>query len=215
MREQIAPRAWIRVAWITGLTSVACYFGAAFLPLPDVWGLLLAFAFGPLLSVSFLGLYHYFAGHRDGPLTQVACLMGIIAGTMVTVMLVVQVGNNMVRIETLTAADTDSAREAAHLAWTAVNQVQYLIDVVWDIFICSATALLGIVMWSHPRFGKIWGGLGILAGLSLLVLNLQTFPIPPAHAGSVDLGPVVALWMSAVFIRMIFLSPDRNEGEPS
>ena len=205
MTEKITTHTWIRLAWITGLTSVACYFGAAFLPLPDVLGLLLAFAFGPLLSVSFLGLYRYFSEHRDGPLLQVACLMGIIAGTMVTMMLVVQVGNNMVRAETLAAADSDSAREAAHLAWRAVDRVQYLVDVVWDIFICSATALLGIVMWSHPRFGKIWGGLGTLAGLTLLALNLQTFPIPPANAGSVDLGPVVALWMSAVFIRMIVL----------
>ena len=205
MTEKITTHTWIRLAWITGLTSVACYFGAAFLPLPDVWGLLLVCAFGPLLSVSFLGLYRYFSEHRDGPLLQVACLMGIIAGTMVTIMLIVQVGNNMVRVETLAAADSDSAREAVNLAWRAVNRVQYLVDVVWDIFICSATMLLGMVMWSHPRFGKIWGGLGTLAGLALLVLNLQTFPTPPAYAGSVDLGPLVALWMSAVFIRMIFL----------
>jgi hypothetical protein len=205
MTDQIATHTWVRLAWITGLASVTCYFGAAFLPLPDVVGLLLAFAFGPLLSVSFLGLYRYLSGHREGPLLQVACLMGIIAGTMVTLMLVVQVGNNMVRVETLAAAESDSAREAAQLAWRAVNRVQYLIDVVWDIFICSATMLLGLVLWSHPHFGKIWGGLGTLAGLALLVLNLQTFPTAPAYAGSVDLGPVVALWVAAVFIRMIFL----------
>jgi len=193
------------MAWVTGLTSIACYFGAAFLPLPDVLTRLLAFAFGPLLSVSFLALYRYLATHRDNPVLQVACLMGIIAGVMVTTMLVVQVGNNMVRTESLAAADSDLAREAARQAWTAVNRVQYLVDVVWDIFICAATMLLGIYLWGHPRFGKIWGGLGTLAGFLLLVLNLQTFPTAPAYAGSVDLGPVVALWMSAVFVRMIFL----------
>jgi hypothetical protein len=205
MTEPAAASTWRRMAWITGLMSIACYFGAVFLPLPDVLTRLLAFAFGPLLSVSFLALYRYLATHRDSPVLQVACLMGIIAGVMVTTMLVVQVGNNMVRTESLAAADSDMAREAARQAWTAVNRVQYLIDVVWDIFICAATMLLGIYLWMHPRFGRIWGGLGTLAGLLLLVLNLQTFPTAPAYAGSVDLGPVVALWMSAVYIRMIFL----------
>jgi hypothetical protein len=205
MTEQTAPKTWSRMAWVTGLASVACYFGAAFLPLPAVLARLLAFAFGPLLSISFLGLYRYLSTHRDSPVLQAACLMGIIAGAMVTLMLVVQVGNNMVRTETLAAADSDLAKEAARQAWRAVNRVQYLIDVVWDIFICAATMLLGMHLWAHPRFGKIWGSLGAFAGFMLLVLNLQTFPTGPAYAGSVDLGPVVAIWVSAVFIRMIFL----------
>jgi hypothetical protein len=205
MTESIDPRTWIRLAWVTGLASIACYFGAAFIPLPDVFIRLMAFAFGPLLSVSFLGLYRYLAAHRDGPLLQVACLMGIIAGVMVTIMLVVQVGNNMVRAEALAEADSDAAREAVRVAWSAVNRVQYLVDVVWDLFICAATMLLGIVLWSHPRFGKIWGALGALSGSLLLILNLQAFPMPPADAGSVDLGPLVAVWMTAVFIRMILL----------
>jgi hypothetical protein len=41
--------------------------------------------------------------------------------------------------------------------------------------------------------------------LGLLVLNLQTFPEAPAYAGSIDLGPFVALWMLAVFIRTSFI----------
>jgi hypothetical protein len=36
---------------------------------------------------------------RDGAVLQIACLFGIIAGVRVTTMLVVQVGNNMVRAE--------------------------------------------------------------------------------------------------------------------
>ena len=195
-------KSWIRVTWMSGTASVACYFLAAFLPLPDSLVRLLAFAFGPLLSIAFLGLYHCLSDHRRGPTVKIASLFGIIAGVLVTSMLVVQVGNNMVRVDLLATAEDQAARDAIDTAWRAVNRVQYLLDVVWDIFICVATMLLAIVLGSHPRFGRSWGAVGFISGLLLLVFNLQTFPEAPAEAGSVDLGPVVALWMLAVFIRI-------------
>jgi hypothetical protein len=133
-----------------------CYFGAAFLPIPDVFARLLAFAFGPLLSISFLGMYRFMANHHDGPVLQIACLLGIIAGVMVTSMLVVQIGNNMVRSDLLSSAETEAVRESIKLAGGAVNRVQYLQDVVGDIFICVATLLRGISMVTHPKFGKVW-----------------------------------------------------------
>ncbi|NIO28618.1 MAG: hypothetical protein GTO29_08705 [Candidatus Latescibacteria bacterium] len=206
MDRQISPStAWVRLASITGLASILCYFAAAFLPLPDMLARLLVFAFGPLLCVAFLGLYRYMSVDSDGPVLQVACLFGILAGVLVTTMLVVQVGNNMAQSDMLAAADSDTAKEAIRTAGRAVNRVQYLLDVVWDIFICVSTVLLAIVLWSHPRFGKIWGAIGFMAGLVLLVLNLHSFPYPPAEAGSVDLGPLVALWMLGVFVRMLLL----------
>jgi hypothetical protein len=185
---------------------VLAYFGAAFLPVPDAVGRLLAFAFGPLLGFSFLGMYRYMSEYRDGPVLQVATLSGIIAGALVTAMLVVQVGNNMVRREGLAEAETEAARETVLLAWRAVNRVQYLLDVVWDIFICVAAILLAIAMLSHPRFGKIWGGLGIVAGALLLYFNMYTFPYGPGDVGSIDWGPLLALWFLAVFVRMFFLA---------
>jgi hypothetical protein len=203
--ESTAPKTWIRVAGLAGTGSVLSYFGAAFLPLPDIATRLLAFAFGPLLIVSFLGMYRYMSRHHDGPVLQTALIFGVIAGAMVTSMLVVQVGNNMVRTDMLQSAESESAREAVNLAWRAVNRVQYLVDVVWDIFICGALILLGTAMFHHPRYGKIWGGVGILLASLLLILNLQTFPEAPAYAGSVDLGPFVALWMLALFIRTLFI----------
>jgi len=176
-------------------------------PLPGPVTMVLAFAFGPLLSIAFLGLHRFFAAERDTPLLQVACLAGVVAGVLVTTMLVVQVGNNMVRVDTVDGAETESAAEAARIAWRAVNRVQYLVDVVWDIFICLATILLGAYLWSQRHFGRIWGGLGAVSGLGLLILNLWTFPYAPAESGSVDLGPLVALWMGAVFVRLVFVKP--------
>jgi len=178
---------------------VAAYFGAAFLPLPGDVALLLAFAFGPLLAVSFLGLYHVLADRSDGPALRFGVVLGILAGATVTVMLCVQIGNNMIRTDQLAGADTEAAREAVRIAHRAVNRVQMLIDVAWDLFICGAGGLVGVAMLKHPRFGRIWGGIGIAASVALLYFNLDTYPEGPAYAGSVDLGPLLAVWFMAVY----------------
>ncbi|MFW9842203.1 MAG: hypothetical protein ACFFES_15000 [Candidatus Thorarchaeota archaeon] len=203
--KKITYSSWTRLAGISGLAGILCYFGAAFIPLPDVVGRLLAFSFGPALVISFLGTYRVMSVNRDSIVIQIMFLFGVIAGTLVTSMLVVQVGNNMTRAALLTGAETEAARESIKVAWGAVNRVQYLLDVVWDIFITVALILLGVSMINHPRFGKIWGYSGILISFALLVLNLYTFPEAPADAGSVDLGPLAALWMLAVYVRILFL----------
>lgn len=198
-------QSWIQLAAFAGSASILCYFGAAFLPIPDALARLLVFSFGPLLGASMLGTYHFFREEKEGPILQLACLFGLIAGVLVTSMLVVQVGNNMVRSDLLSSAESVASKEAIDVGWSAVNRVQYLLDVVWDLFICSAIVLLGVVMLGHSRFGKLWGGVGIVAGVLLLILNLYSFPYPPGEAGAVDLGPLVALWMLAVYGRLIAL----------
>ena len=197
---------WGRFGGVTVVIAVVFYFLAAFASLPDWLGLLMVFAFGPILSLSFLGWYRFLAVRRNGPVLQSACLCGIIAGVLVTSMLVVQVGNNMIRVEALAAADTAQGELAAKVAWRAVNQVQYLLDVVWDIFICIAAILLGVSLFSHEFFGKILGGIGVATGLLLLVFNLRAFPSPPAEVGSIDFGPLVALWMLVAAVRLLIVS---------
>ena len=175
-----------------GVSAVLAYFGAAFVPLPDPLARLLAFAFGPLLGLSFLGLFHALSDRRDGPGLRFGVALGLIAGATVAAMLIVQIGNNMIRAEQLAAADTEAAREVALLAHRAVNRVQFLLDVSWDVFICGAGALVGFAMLGHPRYGRAWGGSGIAFSIALLYLNLDTFPYAPAEVGSVDLGPLLA-----------------------
>lgn len=195
---------------ISGLAGVAAYFGAAFLPavlpVPDGVVLLLAFAFGPLLGLSFLGLFHALSGGNDGPALRFGVVLGILAGATVTIMLVVQVGNNIFLDQQLAEADAEALKESARLVHRAVNRVQMLIDVAWDVFICGAGFLIGFSMLRHPAFGRILGGTGMIASAALLYLNLETFPRGPAYAGSVDLGPLLAVWFLLVYMRVLWLA---------
>jgi len=80
-------------------------------------------------------------------------------------------------------------------------------DVSFDIFFLVSAVLFGISMLRHPRFGAKFGIPGCLAAGATLGLNLFAFPFPPEP----DLGPLVALWLSAVAVRMLF---SVSYGEP-
>lgn len=185
---------WVKYGSTAGILSVLCYLIAAIGILPDFVSLLLAFAFGPLLSIGFIGFYHFIKEHRASVSLQVATLFAIIAGSIVNIMLVVQ----QALFEGVSKAD----RDAMGPAWAGLNWIQLGLDVSWDIYISVATLLLGIAMWSHPRLGKFFGVVSIVLGVALLVLNLSTFPTPPGEAGSVDVGPFVGLWFLAIAVRV-------------
>ena len=185
--------AWVVYGSTAGILSVLAYLGAATGVAPDRIGLVLAFAFGPLLSVAFVGLYHFLRVHRNTVALQVATLFGVLAGTVVNMMLVVQ--------QALFVGVPKAAREAMGAAWSGLNWIQLGLDVSWDIYIGVATILLGVAMASHPRFGKIAALVSIGLGAALLALNLAAFPTPPGESGSVDVGPFVGLWYLLLCLR--------------
>jgi len=82
----------------------------------------------------------------------------------------------------------------------AVDAVQLGMDVAWDVFISLGTLLFALCMFKDPRFGRIIGLLGVFIALALLVLNILTFPIPPANNNLIDLGPLLGFWYLAVTI---------------
>jgi hypothetical protein len=89
------------------------------------------------------------------------------------------------------------------------------LDVAFDIYIGLGTLLFGFAMLRHPRFGRVVGWGGVLAGGANLVLNFITFPEPPVDAGLIDPGLINGLWYLVVVV-MVWRSlawVDRNLAE--
>lgn len=187
---------WVTVGGIVGILGSLFYFMAVAPLFPSPINAYFGLAFGPMISVAYVGIYHFVKAHRNSITLQIAVLFGIIAGTIVNMMLVVQQS----LVLGLAAAERSQMGAAA---WQGFNLVQLGLDVSWDIYISLASVFLGAAILDHPRFGRLVGGFTILLGGALLLLNMATFPIPPAQAGSIDLGPVVGTWYLILMIRML------------
>ena len=190
---------WARVGGIAGILSVLAFIGGSviggILEAPSTIGDLLGFSFGPLLITAFVGLFYLIRAHQDSISLQLGTIFGVIAGAVVTNMIVVQ--------SALFRTIEVGLRDTIGPAWNGLNAIQLGLDVSWDIFISLATILVGIAMFSHPKFGKIFGGITTLIGLLLLVFNLLTFPTPPGSAGLIDLGPVMGIWYLVISVQKL------------
>jgi hypothetical protein len=193
---------WTKVAVVVGLAAAAVYPLLIFVPMPETLTVLLAAAFGPLLSVGAVGQYHFISAYRRTVSLQIAVLFWVIAGTIVNTMLVVQMTVRDYWRQGVAGAPDEESAELLETAYVAADKVQLGLDISWDFYIAVGTVLLAANMLKHPRFGRVIGLVGIVTGAALLGFNLSTFPHPPAEAGSLDLGPVLGLWGLVVTIMM-------------
>lgn len=187
---------------IAGIASIICYFGAAVLPLPNAIGNFLGFAFGPLIIISYIGIYSHWSREYDGAPLRISYIFGIVYGAIVTSLIFIQVANNMWHKEALAGAKTLAEREVSSTIHSAVNRVQASLDVAFDVFVTVSVITLGFVLLRGTGVSKLFGILGILVASLLLSLNLYTFPNGPSEAGLFDAGPLLGLWYSAFFVWM-------------
>ena len=190
-------RQWALMSIITGLGAVISYTLLVVLSGPYIALVILSSAFGPFLAAASLGLYHVLAESGNPVVLQLAALFNILGAAIFTMMLLVQlaIGYQMQSL----------GEEAQNLATlrTSLIGVQLGMDVAWDIFISLGTLLFAVSMLRDARFGWVLGIAGILIAVALLILNLWTFPTPPAAKNLVDLGPLVGVWYLVVTIMMI------------
>jgi hypothetical protein len=174
-------------------------------PLPERLAYLLAFAIGPLISVGCLGLGRYLSLERKMVSAYLGQVFGVIAGVLLNAMLVVQGSNRLYFRRYLAEAGDEPTRESLKRILSGVSTVQLGLDVSWDIFIGVATVLFGFALSRRRGLERVLGVLGVIAGGALLTLNLSSFPVPPAEAGSIDVGPAVGLWFLLVSLRVLWV----------
>lgn len=202
MKNNNASLSTSKTGALAGLLSIICYFGAAVLPLPQTIGNLMGFAFGPLIIVSYIGIYSHWSQKNNGAFLKISSVFGIIYGAIVTSLIFIQVANNMYHAEFMTLAESADAKESLSIIHKAVNRVQSALDVAFDVFVTVSVILLGIVLMKGTIMSKILGLTGIAIASLLLFLNLYTFPRGPYEAGLFDAGPFLGIWYSTFFIWM-------------
>jgi hypothetical protein len=169
---------WLLLA--AGFSACLAYPLGVFAPLPiPVRTLLLAF-FGPLLGLGSYGLFRVLSLNRVSACGALGAASNAIAGALFAAMILVQL-----------AAGHRDGDSHAQTVWLGL-------DVAWDIYIGVGTLLFAAATCAHRWFGKTIGISGIVIALLLLVLNLWTFPTPPASAGLIDVGLLVGSWYLVV-----------------
>jgi hypothetical protein len=193
---------WIKLGIIAGFLTSIIYPLLIFVDLPKLITVFLAAFVGPLLSVASYGLYQFMKLHRKTVTLQIAMVSNIIAGAIFNLMLIVQLATRVGMRNYLDRVNNSATTEMLRWISKGVLTVQAGLDVSWDIYIVIGTFFFGLNMLVHPRFGRIFAGIGILMALLLLVFNLYTFPTPPMEAELIDFGPFVGLWYLAVTVQI-------------
>jgi hypothetical protein len=163
---------------------------------------LLVVSVWPVLSIIYsYALYTYVAAERESASNRLAFVFAALAFTTVLAMIIVQlaVGAGLPDV-------TQSADDATKTAFRrALNLVDLGLDVAWDMLIGTALICSGVAMRRRSGLGLGWGLPSILLGVSLIVLNAATFPMPPGNAGLVDIGPGIGLFVILLATRLVLL----------
>jgi hypothetical protein len=186
---------------IAGILSILFYFMAAVIPfLPDFMSRLLGFTFPLLWIISFMGIYKFLKSEKQTVSLEIAYLFGIIGAAIACSFIVVQQANFMWHESAMEAARSEETKSFLKAAFRGANRVQAGLDVAFDIFITISWILFGLNIAKNTKFNNVFGWIGSLIALGLLILNLTTFPNAPAESGLFDLGPFLGLWTLVFYI---------------
>ena len=195
---------WIKLGIVCGILTTLIYPLLILVKMPIIITALLAAAMGLLLSLASIGLYQVLKLHRKTVKLQIAVLFNIIAGVLLNLMFMVQLTVREFMKGYIDQATNEYAQETYEMIWKSLDKVQLGMDLSWDVYLSVGTFLFALSMLTHPRFGKIFGWLGMSFALLLLYFNFISFPVPPGEAGLIDFGPAIGLWYLAVAIRILF-----------
>lgn len=186
---------WIRVGVLAGLVAIVSYSFLLFASGDFRIAYVAASLFSIALGLAAYGLYQFITIERRSVIAQIATVSTIVGAVVFLAMASIQLATR----SDLNGVDPTTLGPVYDL----VERVQLGLDVAWDVYLGVGMALFATAALSHPRLGRVLGGAGVLMAAGLLILNIASFPIPPASAGSFDMGPLAGLWYLAVTIQII------------
>jgi hypothetical protein len=126
-------------------------------------------------------------------------IFGIIACAIMTGMMLIQ-GTVMAELgEMFVSAADEAAKQNIQLLYRGLRRIDYALDLAFDLFFFTSWIVLGLVMMKHPRFGKIFGSIGVGLFVLITIINAYSAPRPP----QIELAPVAVIWIAAVYVLMI------------
>lgn len=188
--ESLPDIRWARYAGAAGIASLVSYAALIFLDSSLPVGVLLCFGFSFGLATASIGLHLGVTGRRAPALSLLGAVCMVVAAAELLAMLLVQ----------------SAVKAAVPHPGEAMTAIWLGLDVAWDLFGGVGTLLFGIALFQHPAFGRVLAAAGVVIAALLLALNVATFPTPPGEAGSVDVGPLLALWFLLAFARVLWLA---------
>ena len=201
--------------WVASLGFLVLFFylSSAFqiINYPRQLFLILFLAISPVAIVGVIAIGNLLVDNRNKLSVQIGRVFGIIGFAIFEIMMCVQQGSRIFFKEhLLNESQSNISQNIAKAIYQGVNSVQFTMDIAFDIFYCLLIILYSYEMFRSIIFGKIVSVFGIVSGTALLVLNLWTFPYPPAESGLIDLGPLTGIWWIWVIILIIKNDPKRK-----
>ena len=193
-------KALVKTGCIAGIAVVVMYLAPKLLPLPDFLSTAFFIYQGPLLVVTFVGLFPFLSKPVPTVPVIIGTLFGVVAGVCRMLFAVVQITNLTYIRRSMAGAETPEKEQIWRDILTGVFTVQNGIAYVMDFFLDWGVLLFGIAMWTHPKFGKTFSLLAFFVAGSHFLMKAYTFPMPPAAAGLFDAGPLVSVWAALVIV---------------
>jgi len=198
-------RLWL-FGGIAGILGIGCYLSAILIPWPETQlglsvSVTIVSGFPILGIVASYALCDCLAAPRQTAANRIALGFAISGFATLLAMLLVQVAVTSAMPELTRGLDAAAAKALTR----AMRMVDLGLDVAWDLLYSTAMILWGFALRKRRGFGPGWAFPSMALGALLIILNVATFPWPPGDHGSVDLGPVAALYILALNIRLAYL----------
>ena len=191
------------IGGVCGIIGTIFYVLAGFLSLNQIILYVLAMAW-PILSIIFVySIYKYVALEHQTTANQLSFIFATLGFTVVTCMISVQLAVRW-GIDDFVQNSPEN-EELLILIRQSARLIDHGLDVAWDLLIGTSLIFLFAAIKGHYQFRLFWAIPPLILGLALIVLNVLTFPWPPNSVGSVDVGPLIGLYIIAISIRLCWL----------